>query len=88
MAALDDELKVLDAQAKQVEDIKAFSLEKLNKDVVVGNVGVPTYASVVEFVSRTLRETAKARRAVAGRAREARPRDRGRQAPAGRAAAA
>jgi uncharacterized protein (TIGR02231 family) len=64
MAALDDELKVLDAQAKQVEDIKAFSLDKLNKDLVIGNVGVPTYASVVEFVTKTLRATARARRAV------------------------
>ncbi len=64
MGALDDELKVLDAQAKQVEDIKAFSLDKLNKDVVAGNVGVSTYAGVVEFISKTLRETARARRAV------------------------
>ena len=64
MSALDDELKVLDAQAKQVEDIKAFSLDKLNKDVVAGNVGVNTYASVVEFISKTLRETAGSRRAV------------------------
>ena len=64
MGALDDELKVLDAQTKQVEDIKAFSLDKLNKDVVAGNVGVSTYASVVDFISRTLRETAKGRRSV------------------------
>ena len=62
MAALDDELKVLDAQAKQVDDIKVFSLEKLNKDVVVGNVGVPTYGAVVEFVGKTLRELSKSRR--------------------------
>ena len=61
---LDDELKVLDAQSKQVDDIKAFSLDKLNKDVVAGNVGVNTYSSVVDFISRTLRETARARRAV------------------------
>ncbi|MCC6558861.1 MAG: mucoidy inhibitor MuiA family protein [Polyangiaceae bacterium] len=64
MGALDDELKILDAQAKQVEDIKAFSLDKLNKDVVIANVGVGSYGSVVEFISRTLRETARARRAV------------------------
>lgn len=64
MGALDDELKVLDAQARQVEDIKAFSLDKLNKDVVAGNVGVRTYAAVVEFIAKTLRETARARRAV------------------------
>ena len=64
MGALDDELLVLDAQAKQIEDIKAFSLEKLNKDVVVGNVGVGSYGSVIEFISKTMRETARARRAV------------------------
>lgn len=64
IGALDDELKVLDAKTKQVEDIKAFSLDKLNKDVVVGNVGVATYAAVVEFIAKTLRETAKGRRAV------------------------
>jgi uncharacterized protein (TIGR02231 family) len=65
IGALDDELKVLDAQSKQVEDIKAFSIDKLNKDVVAGNVGVPTYSAVVEFVGKTLRATAQARRAVA-----------------------
>ncbi len=65
MGGLDDELRVLDAQTKQVEDIKAFSLEKLNKDVIVGNVGVDTYARVVDFVGRTLRETARAHRTVA-----------------------
>lgn len=70
MAALDDEIMVLEAQAKQVEDIKAFSMDKLAKDVVVSNVAVGTYASVVEFVAKTLRETAKARRAVEA-AREA-----------------
>ncbi|MBI5532951.1 MAG: mucoidy inhibitor MuiA family protein [Deltaproteobacteria bacterium] len=64
MAALDDEIKVLDAKTKQVEDIKVFSLDKLHKDVVVGNVGVSTYGPVVEFIAKTLRETAQARRAV------------------------
>src|SRR4051812_3602896 len=37
LLALDDELKVLDAESKQVEDIKAFSLDKLNKDVASGS---------------------------------------------------
>jgi uncharacterized protein (TIGR02231 family) len=66
---------VLDAEAKQIEDIKAFSLDKLNKDVVAGNasgsaaaasgsVGVSTYAGVVEFIARKMREIAKGRRAV------------------------
>lgn len=77
LLALDDELKVLDAQAKQVEDIKAFSLDRLNKEVAaggpragaangapIGTVGVDTYAGVVDFIAKELREIAKGRRAV------------------------
>ncbi len=76
LLALDDELKVLDAQTKQVEDIKAFSMDKLNKDVALGNpkgpgnrpvagsVGVTTYAAVVNFIAKKMREIAKGRRAV------------------------
>lgn len=77
LVALDDELKVLDAQAKQVEDIKAFSLDRLNKEVAAGgarggathpggtgSVGVETYAGVVDFIAKQLREIAKGRRAV------------------------
>ena len=33
LLALDDELKVLEAKTKQVEDIKAFSMDRLNKEV-------------------------------------------------------
>jgi uncharacterized protein (TIGR02231 family) len=74
LLALDDEIKVLDAQAKQIEDIKAFSLDKLNKDVVggtsssagnpSGSVGVSTYAAVVDFIATKMREISKGRRAV------------------------
>jgi uncharacterized protein (TIGR02231 family) len=77
LLALDDELKVLDAKAKQVEDIKAFSMDRLNKEVAAGaargappppnqtgTVGVDTYAGVVEFIAKELREIAKGRRAV------------------------
>jgi len=76
LLALDDEIAVLDAESKQIEDIKAFSLDKLNKDVVAGNaqtaggaaipgsIGVPTYASVVDFIAMKMREIAKGRRAV------------------------
>ena len=45
-------------------DIKLFSLDKLKKDVVGSGVGVGTYGSVVEFISKALRDTARARRAV------------------------
>jgi uncharacterized protein (TIGR02231 family) len=76
LLALDDEIKVLDAQAKQIEDIKAFSLDKLDKDVATGSpvgtksaastgvVGVSTYESVVDFIAKKMREIAKGRRAV------------------------
>lgn len=74
LLALDDELKVLDAQAKQVEDIKAFSLSRLNDEVASGSppasshsgtsgsVGVGTYEAVVEFIGKKMREVAKGRR--------------------------
>jgi len=64
MGTLDDELTVLDAQAKQIADVRAFSMEKLPKDVLIDKLGVSNYAGVVEYVTNTLRETAKARRAV------------------------
>lgn len=64
LEALADELAVLEAQRLQIEGIKAFSLQKINKDVVVGNIKVTTYGEVLSFVSNALRSTAKARRAV------------------------
>lgn len=76
LQALDDELKVIDAQAKQIEDIKAFSLTKLNEDVLkeapapsaaperTGSVSVHTYAGVVDFIGKELRALAKGRRAI------------------------
>jgi len=45
LAALTDELAVLEAQKRQIEAIKAFSLEKITKDTTIGNVSVQTYAS-------------------------------------------
>lgn len=85
LVALDDELAVLDAQTKQVEDIKAFSLDKLNKDVVTGSVtlpssvtipgsvGVTTYAAVVDFIASKMREIAKGRRAVSAERKKLAP---------------
>lgn len=72
LAELDDELKVLDAESKQIEDIKSFSLAKLDKDVLnappagppPSSVGVGTYSAVVDFIAKKLREIAKGRRDV------------------------
>ncbi len=62
IAELDDELRILAAQDKQIQSIKAFSLEKVTADSSAGKVGLKSYKEVVEFISESLRETAKARR--------------------------
>jgi uncharacterized protein (TIGR02231 family) len=64
LGSLEDELMVLDAKEKQIADVRAFSMEKLPKDVLVDKLGVTNYANVVDYVADTLRATAKARRAV------------------------
>jgi uncharacterized protein (TIGR02231 family) len=64
LAALQDELLVLDAQKLQIESIKAFSLEKITKDTTIGNVSVKSYEEVLGFITEALRKTAKARRAA------------------------
>ena len=62
LAAVNDEIVVLDAQKVQIESIKAFSLEKITKDTTIGDVSVQSYSDVLTFISDSLRKTAKARR--------------------------
>lgn len=64
LAALTDELAVLDAQKQQIEAIKAFSLAKITQDTIIGDVSVKSYDDVLAFISGSLRATAKARRDV------------------------
>lgn len=64
LAALTDEVAVLDAQKQQIEAIKAFSLAKITQDTVIGNVTVKSYSDVLGFIGTSLRATAKARRDV------------------------
>jgi len=64
LAALNDELAVLDAQKQEIESIKAFSVEKITKDTLIGNVTVKTYSDVLAFIAASLRATAKSRRDV------------------------
>ncbi|MCX4241978.1 mucoidy inhibitor MuiA family protein [Paraliomyxa miuraensis] len=73
MVALQDELAVLDAQARQIESIKAFSLEKISEDTIIGDVRVENYGDMMTFISDALRSTAKARRAVQRRIDELTP---------------
>ena len=51
--SLDDELSVLDAQKSQIEGIRAFSLEKINKDALLGTVKVAK-PKKLNFVFRPL----------------------------------
>ncbi len=64
MAALRDELAVLDAQKAQIEAIKAFSQTKITQDTFIGDVRVKTYADVLSFITDSLRTTARQRREV------------------------
>jgi uncharacterized protein (TIGR02231 family) len=64
MAALNDELAVLDAQTRQIEAIKAFSAEKIREDTYIGDISVKSYGDVLDFIGDSLRSTAKARREV------------------------
>jgi len=72
-AALDDELKVLEAQRTQVEAIRMFSLEKLPKDAAFREIDVESYGQVVDFVAQSLREIAKAKRDINVMRRELQP---------------
>ncbi len=64
IAALNDEAKVLDAEAAQVEAIRAFSLDKLPKEMAVRDVKTATFAETLDFVGARLRRIAAARREV------------------------
>lgn len=73
LAALRDELAVLEAQRAQIESIKPFSLAKIGQDTVLGELKVKSYAELVAFISESLRATATARRAVQGKLDELTP---------------
>jgi uncharacterized protein (TIGR02231 family) len=73
LAALHDELAVLDAQKLQIDSIKAFSLAKITQDTVIGDVSVQSYGDVLGFISESLRKTAAARRDVQAKLDELMP---------------
>jgi uncharacterized protein (TIGR02231 family) len=73
IAALDDELAVLNAQALQIEGIKVFAMDKISKDAPLREIKVETYGQVIQFVTASLRETAKARRDLAIKRRQLEP---------------
>jgi len=73
VAALDDEQHVLDAQAKHIEAIRAFSMDKLPKDTATREVKIAEYGQVVDFVAESLRKVAKSRRELEQKKRDLQP---------------
>jgi uncharacterized protein (TIGR02231 family) len=73
MASLDDERRSLEAQERQVDSIRAFSMEKLPKDTAAREVKVEEYAGMVKFVGNSLLEVAKTKRELEKKRRELQP---------------
>lgn len=73
LAALSDEERVIAAEIQQLESIRAFSLEKLPRDMVTRDVKVKTFAETVDFVSESLRENREKLRTLAAKKRDLEP---------------
>jgi uncharacterized protein (TIGR02231 family) len=73
LEALDDEERVLNADVAQVEAIRAFSLDKLPRDMATRDVKVATFADSVDFVTARLRKDHAALREVARKKRDLQP---------------
>lgn len=72
-AELDDEAASLDAQSRQTESIRVFSMDKFPKDAAVREVKVEEYAGVVKFIGNSVLEIARARRVIARKRQELQP---------------
>ncbi len=73
LAALDDETSVLDAEARHVEAMRAFSVDKMPRDTATRRVETSEYEETVAFVAGALRRLAKARRELVRERRELEP---------------
>ena len=73
IAALDDEKAVLEAESKQIDSIRAFSLDKLPKDVAVREIKPGEYGESIKFVTGSLREIGTAKRELEKKRRDLQP---------------
>lgn len=73
IATLDDEKAVLDAQAKHVDAIRMFSLDKFPKDAAAREVKPQEYTAAVDFITESLRKIATAKRDLDKKRRELQP---------------
>ncbi len=73
IADFDDELAVLEAKSKQIENVRAFSMDKLPREAVVREIKVEDYGAVVNYVTDELRKIKAERRRIARDRREIEP---------------
>jgi uncharacterized protein (TIGR02231 family) len=73
LAALEDELHVLERQAEQVNAITQFNVEKLPRDAATRDIPIEHYEKLVDFVATQLTDVAEAKRAIARRRRAQEP---------------
>jgi len=64
-----DEARVLQAEVAQLEAIRAFSLDKLPRDVMTREVSVATFGQTVDYITSALRDNRAAQRELSHRAR-------------------
>lgn len=70
---LQDEVKVQDARAKQLTDIRAFSMEKLPREAAVPQVPIEAYGKTVDYIAETLRSIGLKRREIERQVRDLQP---------------
>jgi len=73
LAAVEDEKGVLEAQTKQVDAIRMFSLEKLPKDVATREIKPEEYGASVKFIASSLREISQGKRELEKKRRDLEP---------------
>lgn len=73
VAALDNEGRVLDAQERQIEAIRAFSLDKWPKDAAAREVKPEEYGGLIRFIGESRREINTARFALEKQRRDLQP---------------
>lgn len=73
LRALNDEQQVLNAEIAQLEAIRAFSLDKLPRDMATREVKVKTFGETIDFVSASLRNDRKLLRESQNKERDLQP---------------
>lgn len=73
LAALDDEAAALEAQVRQTDAIRVFSLEKFPKDAAAREVKVEEYGSVVKFIGNAMVDLSRAKRELEKKKRDLQP---------------